>query len=354
MEEFWNNKRVLITGDTGFKGSWLTCILLNLGAKVYGISLEADEENKLHNSLKNDEYFKTKIYEDLYSHYDLDIRNESELKSLILKIHPEIVFHLAAQPLVRESYINPKSTWETNVLGTINVLEAIRGFNSCSVVVVTTDKVYENDNRSYGYVESDQLGGLDPYSSSKASCELAVSSWRRSFFHENVKISTARAGNVIGGGDWAKDRIVPDVIKSLTKDTFLEVRYPNATRPWQHVLEPLFGYLKLAEKQLKSDTDFAYNFGPELKDVISVKEIVHKIEKFWGGKVKLKFIENQPKESSKLILNVEKTKKELSWRPIWNIDQTIEITTKWYYDVYHGKSPYKCISNNVNSYVKFL
>ena len=354
MDHFWNNTRVLITGDTGFKGSWLSCILLNLGAKVYGISLEADDNNKLYNSLINDDYFKEKIRDNFYSHYDLDIRNESELKSLILKINPEIVFHLAAQPLVRESYINPKLTWETNVFGTINVLETIRHFNVCSVVIVTTDKVYENDNRSCGYKESDQLGGLDPYSSSKASCELAVSSWRRSFFNENVKISTARAGNVIGGGDWAKDRIVPDVIDSLTKNTFLEVRYPNATRPWQHVLEPLFGYMKLAENQLKGKADFAYNFGPELKDAITVKEIVHKIGKIWGKDVKLQFLENQPKESSQLILDIEKAKKDLDWKPLWNIDKTIEITTNWYKDVYFHKSPYKCVKDNINSYLKYL
>ena len=351
MEEFWHNKRVLITGDTGFKGSWLTCILLNLGARVYGISLEPDEKNKLHNSLKDDDYFKTKIKKDIYSHYDLDIRNESELKSLIVKINPEIVFHLAAQPLVRESYMNPKLTWETNVFGTINVLEAIRGFNFCSVVIITTDKVYENDNRIYGYKESDHLGGFDPYSSSKASCELAVSSWRRSFFDENVKISTARAGNVIGGGDWAKDRIVPDVIESLTKDTVLEVRYPNATRPWQHVLEPLFGYLKLAEKQLKADADFAYNFGPELKDIISVKEIVHKIEKIWGKEVKLQYIINQPKESSKLILDIERAKQDLLWEPKWNINQTLKQTTKWYKDVHLGSSPFICIQENIKAYL---
>ena len=350
MSNFWKNKKVLITGDSGFKGSWLTCLLLNLGCKVKGFSLKPDETNVLYNSLMEDEKFLKFFKESLYSHNDIDIRDENKVKDLILDFNPEIIFHLAAQPLVRESYINPKLTWETNVIGSINLLESLRHLKKCSVIMVTTDKVYQNISRKYGFKEDDKLGGNDPYSSSKAALELATKSWRKSFFGKEVVISTARAGNVIGGGDWAKDRIVPDTINSLLKDIPLKLRYPKAIRPWQHVLDPLWGYITLAEKQINTQISCEYNFGPKTFDTLSVSELVNLISLYWGGEPKIEILGNQLLETEYLTLSIDKAYKELNWEPKWDLKKTVFETVKWYKDVNKGHSPYKCINENIKSF----
>ncbi len=348
---FWKNKKVLITGDSGFKGSWLTCFLLNLGCHVKGISLKPDETKVLYNSLMEDKEFLKFFKENLYIHNDIDIRNEDEVKDSILDFNPEIIFHLAAQPLVRESYINPKLTWETNVIGSINLLESLRYLKKCSVIMVTTDKVYQNISRKYGFKEDDRLGGDDPYSSSKAALELATKSWRKSFFGDNIVVSTARAGNVVGGGDWSKDRIIPDTINSLIKDEPLKLRYPDATRPWQHVLDPLWGYITLAEKQINNQMSYEYNFGPKTFDSLSVRELVNLIGLYWGKEPTIEIIGNQPLETKYLTISIDKAFKELNWAPKWDLKKTIYETVKWYKDVNKGESPYECIIENIKSFL---
>lgn len=351
MVNFWNNKKVLVTGDTGFKGSWLSCFLLKCGSEVKGVSLKPDNSNLLHNSLKEDLDFKSFYSKKLYTQNSLDIREINKIKDIVLEFKPDIVFHLAAQPLVRESYINPRITWETNVMGTVNLLEAVGNLKSCSVVIITTDKVYENQAKQKNYKEDDRLGGDDPYSSSKAAVELLVKSWRKSFYGDNIKISTARAGNVIGGGDWAKDRIVPDTVNSLIKNISLKIRYPEAVRPWQHVLDPLWGYMCLAKKQIKEQISYEYNFGPNLMDTVSVRKLVNNISKEWGKTIEIEKLENQPSESSYLTLSIRKAHDELNWAPRWDLDKTILETVKWYKDVNNGKSSYKCISENIDSFL---
>ncbi|MBO8217706.1 CDP-glucose 4,6-dehydratase [Prochlorococcus marinus] len=351
MINFWKNKKVLITGDTGFKGSWLTCCLLNYESLVKGIALKPDSTNVLYNSLIEDSNFKENIDKNLYTHDDIDIRRSDELKDAILEFNPDVIFHLAAQPLVRESYSNPKLTWETNVIGSINLLESLRSLKNCSVIIVTTDKVYENISKINGFKEDDKLGGHDPYSSSKTAVELATKSWRKSFFGNNIKIATVRAGNVIGGGDWAKDRIVPDTIRSLIKSAPLKLRYPEAVRPWQHVLDPLWGYMTLAEKQMNKQTSFEYNFGPKLDDILSVQELVYLISVYWGNDLEIEILGNQPSESKYLALSINKAQKELNWSPKWDIRKTLYQTVKWYKDVNNGNSPYECIKENINSFL---
>jgi len=351
MHDFWKYKRVLITGDTGFKGSWLTVMLLNLGSFVSGISLKAEESNILYKKLLEDDDFNYFKKESIYQHHDLDIRNGEELKRLIEEINPEIIFHLAAQPLVRESYLNPLLTWETNVIGTINLLESLRGLEKCSVVVITTDKVYENVDWNYSYRENDILGGHDPYSSSKASVEIAVSSWRNSFFKKNIKISTARAGNVIGGGDWAKDRIVPDTIDSLVNDSILEIRYPNSVRPWQHVLDPLWAYMELAKNQIYKDLSPSYNFGPLTSEVTTVKKLVNLISDSWGKEIRTKIIKNQPIETSFLSLSIDKSIRELNWLPKWNLKTSIKETVKSYKELNSNISPFNSMNASINSFL---
>ncbi len=352
MIEFWENKKVLITGDSGFKGSWLTCLLLSFNSHIRGISLEPDSKKTLYKYLINDEKFKRFSNNNLYEHINIDIRKGEELKDAILDFEPEIIFHLAAQPLVRESYVKPKLTWETNVMGTINLLEAIRFLKKCSVIIVTTDKVYDNDSWQYSYRENDYLGGSDPYSASKAAVEHATKSWRKSFFKKDIQISTARAGNVIGGGDWAVDRIVPDTINALINETSLKMRYPEAIRPWQHVLDPLWGYICLAEKQTIKQKSYAYNFGPNPTDMMSVNELVKLISKHWGKELKIDLLQNQPPESSLLTLSIDKSLKELNWAPKWDLKKTLIKTVKWYKEVKNGASPYNCIMENIKSFLE--
>ena len=338
MTDFWLNKVVLVTGHTGFKGTWLCCWLLKLGAKVVGVSLDYPSSPSL---------FEQMELEPQLVHYVADIRDQQRLREIIVEISPDVLFHLAAQPLVRSSYDEPLYTWETNVLGTIHVLEALRCLHHpCAAVLITTDKCYENREWVYGYRETDALGGYDPYSSSKAAAEIAIASWRRSFFNKPdnlIGIASARAGNVIGGGDWALDRIVPDAMRSLEKGDIIPVRNPRATRPWQHVLEPLSGYLLLAEQIYKALLNHqrdrlqmlctAFNFGPKLEANRSVQELVTEILKYWPGEWKDFSNPNALHEAGLLNLVTDKAYHTLGWQPRWDFETTVLRTTTWYAQV---------------------
>jgi len=325
IKKFYKGKKVLVTGHTGFKGSWLAFWLNSMGADVLGIDHKFGDKDGI--------YEQTDIMHDITS-ASYDILNYGNLLYLFNSFQPELVFHLAAQPIVRESYDNPKLTFETNTQGTINVLECIRNTKSVkSAVMITTDKVYDNKEWIWGYRENDKLGGSDPYSASKACAELAIKSYYDSFFKlSGVNIASVRAGNVIGGGDWAKDRIMVDIIKSIKKGNVLEVRSPNSTRPFQHVLEPLWGYLLVGKDLFDSKIKFEnYNFGPDQSHVISVKELVTKIQAMSD----LKWIDksnpnNSKKESVLLSLDSTKAKNDLGWEGKLSIDETLRITLLWY------------------------
>ena len=329
---FWKNKKVLITGHNGFKGSWLSLLLLKLGANIFGISLENEDPNSLFNKLVIKKDINEKI---------IDIRNFELIKETIHSFSPDIIFHLAAQPLVRESYLKPVETWSTNVMGTISILEALRDSKKKVIFIgITTDKVYHNNEWIYGYRENDRLGGTDPYSSSKAATELAINSWKKSFaYDKDLHISSARAGNVVGGGDYSKDRIIPDIFRSLKQNKVLCIRNPNSTRPWQHVLEPLWGYILLAEKMFE-DSSFSdsYNFGPEYSSNRSVQELVDSFSKVIKIKYKVDFSNNSFKESKLLNLVSDKSKQTLNWKPIWGFEKTIYRTASWYSKVLRNES----------------
>ena len=348
-KKFWKDKKVLITGHNGFKGSWLSLWLLKLKSEICGISLSTNGEN-LYDKLNID---------DLIESHTCDIREKDKVSKIINSFCPDILIHLAAQPLVLDSYKDPIKTWETNVIGTANILNSLNSLNKkCASLFITTDKVYENKEWLYGYREDDRLGGHDPYSASKAACELTISSWRKSFSKssekENLLISSARAGNVIGGGDWAENRIIPDIVSSLIKNQTIELRNPNSIRPWQHVLEPLSGYLLLLEK-LYSDNKFAksYNFGPEFNSNKKVIDLVEESLKYWQGTYLLKNELQAYKEANILKLNIEKAKSELNWYPKWGFKKTVEITIKWYQDFYlKNKDPNILCNDNIEQYIK--
>ncbi len=329
---FWKDKKVLITGHTGFKGSWLSFWLRELGSEICGISLEPEPES-LFNQIN--------LIKKISSHNIIDLTNSEEIRKTISNFKPDIIFHLAAQPLVKRSYSNPLLTWETNLIGSLKVLEACKSLNkNCSVIMITTDKVYENKNWTYGYRESDTLGGHDPYSASKAGAEIAISSWRDSFCgklsHQtpNISISTARSGNVIGGGDWAEDRLIPDAIKSLREKKPIIVRNPNSTRPWQHVLEPLLGYMMLAELNYEKSDQIsfcdAYNFGPSFESNKKVEDVVKEILNIWEGEWIRDKNNSSLHEANLLHLNIDKAYRELNWMPKWNFSLTINQTINWY------------------------
>ena len=332
LEGDYKNKNVLITGHTGFKGSWLAIWLKKLGANVIGYALDPV------NSKSN--FVLSEISNDIVDIRG-DIRDSKHLNEVFKTYKPDIVFHLAAQPLVKYSYKNPKETYEVNFMGTVNLLESVRASKETkAVVIITSDKCYENNEWVYSYREIDPMGGYDPYSSSKGCVELLVSSYRNSFFniaeyknHGKI-IATARAGNVIGGGDWANDRIIPDCIRALEKSEEILLRNPNAVRPWQHVLEPLYGYLLLGTKIIKKDVGFsgAWNFGPEAQNVITVQEVVRRLVKEWGnGSWKSLILKGDSfHEASMLTLDISKAKFGLNFKPRWSIDETIQKTAEWY------------------------
>ena len=326
--EFWKDKRVFITGHTGFKGSWLSLWLEIFGAKVYGYALFPPTEPNMFDMVHVDSPMKSTIG---------DTRDYQSLLNAIKEANPEIVIHMAAQPLVRQSYADPIETYQTNVIGTVNLLEAIRTIGSVKAAInVTSDKCYENREWLWAYRECDSLGGYDPYSSSKACSELVTSAFQRSFFsneEKTVALASARAGNVIGGGDWATDRLIPDCIKAWTAGKAVEIRYPQAIRPWQHVLEPLSGYLILAEKLFCHGKDFAqaWNFGPDETNVKNVEEIITMLADAWGDNAKWKITGNKKQhEAGILKLDCSKARKKIHWMPCWGIQKTIEEIAKWY------------------------
>lgn len=331
LKNIYQHKKVFITGHTGFKGAWLTQWLHLLGAKVKGYALSPNTSDDIFIQIQGEKLCQSVIG---------DIRDKERLKKEILDFQPDFIFHLAAQPLVKYSYEYPIDTFNTNVMGTINLLDAIRELkNPCSIVLITTDKVYHNYEWIYPYRENDRLGGYDPYSASKACSELAIDSYKNSFFNlkdfsiHQKSIGIGRAGNVIGGGDWCKDRLVPDIIRALSKKQDIIVRNPNAIRPWQHVLEPLRGYLLLGANIYENPIKYSnpYNFGPYMHDVLNVQQVVEKAIQIWGeGKFIIPTLEKQPHEAGTLKLDISKAIEELNWNPIFNATQAIEMTINWY------------------------
>ena len=342
----YKDKKVFLTGHTGFKGSWLLTWLHELGANIKGCSLAPENEQDLYNLIDGNSFCESVI---------ADIRDKQRLQDELTVFQPDFIFHLAAQPLVRPSYQIPTETFEINTLGTAYLLDAVRSLEKpCVVIIITTDKVYENQEWNYAYREIDRLGGYDPYSASKAAAEIVVSSYRKSFFNPdsyNVHqkaLASARAGNVIGGGDWAKDRIIPDIVRALQANNPVIVRNPNAVRPWQHVLEPISGYLllgaKLAIEPIKYAT--AWNFGPYMADTLTVGEVVDKVIKIWGeGEAEIKQNANAPHEAGLLMLDISKSINELGWKPKWNAKIAIENTIKAYQSY-----TYQTIIEQINTY----
>lgn len=327
----YNGKRVLVTGHTGFKGSWLSIWLRELGAEVIGYSLDPYTEK--------DNFVLSHLSEKIVDIRG-DIRDRKHLREIFDKYQPEIVFHLAAQPLVRLSYDIPVETYETNLMGTINILEEIRNCENTKIgIMITTDKCYENKEQIWGYRENESFGGYDPYSSSKGACEIAIQSWRNSFFNpkdyekHGKSIASVRAGNVIGGGDWAKDRIVPDCIRALEEGKDIEIRSPKSIRPWEHVLEPLSGYLLLGQKMMEDPIKYCegWNFGPNLDAIVNVWEVAEKIVKNYSkGNLKDTSDPNALHEAKLLLLDITKSRFELGWKPTLTTDKSIELTTEWY------------------------
>ena len=330
FNDIYRGKRVLITGHTGFKGSWLSLLLNELGADVYGFALDPPTSPSLYKEAKIDE---------LVTSYIGDVRDLYYLTKVIQEVQPEIVFHMAAQPLVRESYKIPVETYSTNVMGTVHLLEACRStFSVKAIVNVTTDKCYENKEWHWGYRENEPMGGYDPYSNSKGCSELITSAYRNSFFNPSeyknhgVAVATARAGNVIGGGDWAEDRLIPDVIRAISKGEKVRIRSPFAIRPWQHVLEPLSGYLRLAELLYTEGPKFAqaWNFGPYDHDARNVEWITKTICEFWGDEASFEIDKKpQPHEANYLKLDCSKANAELNWFPKWDIQTTLKSIVDW-------------------------
>jgi CDP-glucose 4,6-dehydratase len=329
----YKGQKVLITGHTGFKGSWLSFWLKKLGADVYGLALDPPTQPNHFDLLNLD-----------VNSYIQDIRDLQKVKEIVKAINPTIIFHLAAQPIVRFSYQDPVSTYMTNVMGTVNVLEAARNLSELkAVLVITSDKCYENKEWAWGYRENEPMGGRDPYSSSKGCVELITAAYRSSYFHpekygleHRVLLASVRAGNVIGGGDWAEDRIVPDIVKATDRNEDVILRYPEATRPWQHVLEPLSGYLTLGWQLLKDKREFAesWNFGPAYGNNVTVLDLVRESQKNWNRINYLLDNKQHPHEAGVLMLDSTKAIKYLKWEPVWDFRKTIKYTITWYKEFY--------------------
>ncbi len=331
MAEFWHNKSVFITGHTGFKGTWISLYLKKLGAKLAGFSLPPVQDEGIYNVTKMDSFMDSTL---------ADIAELDKLTRALTDSNPEIILHLAAQPLVAQSYDDPIETYTTNVIGTANLLQSARGLrNLRGLVVITTDKCYQNNEWLWGYREVDRLGGHDPYSSSKACAELVTESFRNSFFspedydNHGVAIATARAGNVIGGGDWADDRLIPDAVRAIRDNLSLPVRCPNSVRPWQHVLDPLHGYLMLAQKLYENGTEFgeAWNFGPAESSHVAVETVLDSFYRSWPDNAGWsKDPDFHPHEAGLLKLDCSKANQRLAWQPKLDLQKAIKLTVDWY------------------------
>lgn len=333
LPAFFKDKKIFLTGHTGFKGSWLLQMLYLMGAKVKGFALAPENDDDLYHQLNGEQL--------CYQSVIADIRNAHLLQGEIIRFEPDLIIHLAAQPLVRRSYENPVETFDVNVMGTINVLEAMRGLEKpCTGVMITTDKVYENNENGHAFLESDKLGGHDPYSSSKAAAEIAIASYRKSYFSpESFKqhqknLVAMRAGNVIGGGDYAEDRIIPDIVRSIRREETVKLRNPKAVRPWQHVLEPLAAYLMIAEKMMSgggANLLPAYNIGPDVADVLTVESVTQKFIHYFGsGKYEVHQDATNPHEAGTLMLDNSAIKQDLNWLPRYNAEEAIKLTANWY------------------------
>ena len=360
-QEFWKEKKILITGNSGFKGSWMTLLLYQLGAHIYGISDSSVPSNNIWPEIRSDLVDNRRL-----THVELDIRDLERLKAQVKKIRPDMILHMAAQPLVIKSYLNPVETWQVNLDGTINILAAAEELEyRCSIVVVTTDKVYSSKATRTIFEESDELGGIDPYSASKAAVELATICWRESIFNRKasqpnsgskVLVSTARAGNVIGGGDISKNRLIPDVIRSLQNKSQLIIRNPLSVRPWQHVVEPLVGYLKLLELQYRDDSFEcgAFNFGPRPDANVTVLDLVKQAYSLWGNELDFVFEEPRFREENFLAINSQKAKDSLGWIPMLGAEAAIEMTVTWHKDKEDGMSAKLLCLNQIQAYLSMM
>jgi len=352
FNNIYQDKKVLVTGNTGFKGSWLSIWLLMLGAKVYGLSNGIPTEPSNFNAAK----LKNRI-----TYIEKDIRSLYDVKQIINEIKPDFVFHLAAQPLVRLSYNDPTLTIETNVIGTMNVLEALRQVNHrCTAIMITSDKCYDNVEWTWGYREMDALGGKDPYSASKGAAELVIKTYAHSFFNtteSNVKVASVRAGNVIGGGDWAQDRIVPDCVRAWSNEDKVQVRNLAATRPWQHVLEPLSGYLLMGQRLFENPelNGEPFNFGPNADQNYTVGDLIYEMRNYWSG-ADVEVIsdpDNQKKEATLLKLCCDKALHFLSWKPTLNFQETVQFTVEWYRKYYdQNENVFDITCNQIEDYVR--
>ncbi len=352
LTDYYKGKRVFLTGHTGFKGSWMLYWLHLLGAEVKGYALAPQTEQDLYHTIEGDQLCESVL---------ADIRDPQKLQEELLAFEPDFVFHLAAQPLVRLSYEIPSETFAVNAIGTAYILDAVRLLKkTCTVVLITTDKVYENKEWHYPYRETDRLGGYDPYSASKACAELVISSYRNCFFntadysHHQKSIAAARAGNVIGGGDWAKDRIIPDIVKALSNNEPITVRNPSAVRPWQHVLEPLGGYLHLGTKMVDDPILVAdsWNFGPLPEDNLTVEELVMLALEKWGkGEYIKPDLKGEPHEAGLLKLDISKTVNSLGWKPKYKAKRAIDTTLEWYQKVNTGESGVTLVNNQITAFL---
>jgi CDP-glucose 4,6-dehydratase len=346
---FWHGKRVLITGHTGFKGGWLAIWLNRMGCHVTGLSLEPATQPVL---------FELANISGICENYFGDIRDRHKLQSFFDQSRPEIVFHLAAQALVRESYKDPLETFSTNTMGTANVLEALRHCTSVkATVLITTDKVYSNLERPEPYKEHDRLGGHDPYSASKAASELIIDSYRKSYLKaQGISVASARAGNVIGGGDWAIDRLIPDAIRAWSNKRSLDIRNPDSIRPWQHVLEPLRAYIILAQ-QLAANPDLAsaYNFGPDIEEAASVRQVIELAQSTWGDQSFVRWGQSEISlhEAGILRLDTSKSQNEIGIKAVWNINQAVEKTVQWYKKLNQGADAQSLCDSDINDFESY-
>lgn len=326
----FKNKKVLITGISGFKGTWLACRLHQLGAKVFGFSLKDVPEPSMFRIVNAFSFAKYQTAE---------IRDYNSIKKMVNEIKPDFIFHTAAQALTKKAFQNPMDTFQINIMGTVHILESLRDFNHpCSVVLVTSDKCYENKEWIWGYRENDSIGGKDPYSASKGACEIIISSYYRTYFSNpdsKIKIASVRAGNIVGGGDWAQDRIIPDAVKSWLSNQSLIIRSSSSVRPWQHVLEPVNGYIKVAQALANNQYNGeSFNFGPHMQSCVTVSELIHLFAQNWSAKLPVPYIvldESASFPESKLLkLNCDKAAELIGWRPKLSLEQTLKMTADWY------------------------